>query len=107
MKCTHENIEGFVAMHTISNLWYILRSEDPKIRRKCIKIICLVLTICVTTHDEVYNIVKNELFADLEDGLQEACAYTNKIDYIITRNIKDFVNARIKALTPEQFIKSV
>ncbi|MBO6118849.1 MAG: PIN domain-containing protein [Lachnospiraceae bacterium] len=106
MKCTHEDIEGFVAMHTISNLWYILRNEEAKMRIKCIKIICLALTVCFTTHNEVYNIVKNELFDDLEDGLQEACAYTNKMDYIVTRNVKDFKNSRIKALTPAQFINN-
>ena len=104
MKCTHENMDGFVALHTISNLWYILRNEDAITRRKCLKIICLALTVCSTTHDEVYNIIKNEAFNDLEDGLQEACAYSNKIDYIITRNTKDFKNSRIKVLSPIDFI---
>lgn len=42
---------------------------------------------------------------DFEDCLQESCAYVNKLDYIITRNIKDFSNSRVKAILPEEFVK--
>ena len=104
MKCTHENVEGFIAMHSISNLWYVLRNESVENRRKCLKIICLALTVCSANHTEVYNAVKNETFNDFEDCLQDACAYQNKMDYIITRNIKDFKNSRVKALTPKELI---
>ena len=104
MKCTHENVEGFIAMHSVSNLWYILRNESIENRRKCLRIICLALTVCSANHTEVYNAVKNEKFNDFEDCLQEVCAYQNKMNYIITRNVKDFKNSRVKALTPKEFI---
>ena len=107
MKCTHENVEGFIAMHSVSNLWYILRNESMENRRKCLRIICLALTVCSANHTEVYNAVKNEKFNDFEDCLQEACAYQNKMDYIITRNVKDFKNSRVKALTPKEFINQI
>ena len=103
MKCTHENIEGYIAMHSVSNLWYVLRKESIENRRKCLKIICLALTVCHADHAEVYNAIKNEKFTDFEDSLQEACAYQNKMNYIITRNVQDFKNSRIKALLPEDF----
>ncbi|MBR1454697.1 MAG: PIN domain-containing protein [Lachnospiraceae bacterium] len=104
MKCTHKNIKGFVAMHTISNLWYILRHENLNTKMRCLKIICLTLTVCFSTHSEVYDMIKNETFSDIEDGLQEVCAYSNKLDYIITRNIKDFKNSRIKTISPTDFL---
>ena len=52
MKCTHENVEGFIAIHSISNLWYVLRNESVENRRKCLKIICLALTVCSANHTE-------------------------------------------------------
>ncbi|WP_178841804.1 hypothetical protein [uncultured Treponema sp.] len=42
---------------------------------------------------------------DLEDGLQIRCAETNNLDYIITRNIKDFFNSPVPAIEPQKFIK--
>lgn len=104
MECVKENNEGYIAMHTISNLWYMLRNETIERRRKCLKIICLALKVCFSTHSEVYNAIKNEKFADFEDCLQESCAYVNKIDYIVTRNVKDFKYSRVKALEPKRFL---
>ena len=31
---------------------------EDEIRKKCLKIICLALTVCFATHDEVYNMIK-------------------------------------------------
>ena len=33
------------------------------------------------------------------------CTLHEKLDYIITRNIKDFTNSEIKAFLPEDFLK--
>ena len=106
MKCTHENVEGFIAIHSVSNLWYILKNESIENRRKCLKIICLALTVCHANHSEVYNAIKNDKLHDFEDCLQEACAYQNKMDYIITRNVKDFKASRVKAISPKDFLLS-
>ena len=71
MRCTHGKVEGFVALHTISDLWYLLRKESEENRRKCLRIICLALTICFTNHQEVYSAIDNKDFKDLEDCLHE------------------------------------
>lgn len=104
MRCTHDAIEGFITMHSVSNLWYILRKESSENRRKCLRMICIALTVCFANHQEVYNAINNTKYADLEDCLQDACAYVNKLDYIITRNTKGFKHSRVKALTPKEFM---
>jgi len=43
--------------------------------------------------------------AELEDCLQEECAKEFYADYIITRNIKDFINSSIEAIEPHEFLK--
>lgn len=105
MRCAKESVEGYIAMHSVSNLWYVLRKENDEDRRKCLRIICLLLKVCFTNHNEVYNAIKNIDFNDFEDCLQESCAYINKLDYIITRNIKDYNYSRVKALTPKEFVE--
>lgn len=104
MRCTHDGTEGFVAMHSIANLWYVLRKESEEKRRKSLKMICIALTVCFTNHQEVYNAINNTQFKDFEDCLQDACAYVNRIDYIVTRNTKDFIHSRVKALLPSEFL---
>ena len=44
-------------------------------------------------------------FEDFEDALQYFSATTENIDYIITRNAKDFLHASIPVLTPTEFME--
>jgi len=43
-------------------------------------------------------------FSDFEDGLQYYSAIENKINVIITRNKKDFKNAKIPVLTAKEYL---
>ena len=45
------------------------------------------------------------IMKDFEDAVQAKCAKSHGINLIITRNIKDFTNSPVKAITPEDFIK--
>jgi predicted nucleic acid-binding protein len=46
----------------------------------------------------------NSGFIDFEDGLQYFSAIKAECQYIITRNVKDFKNAEIPVLTPDDFL---
>lgn len=41
-------------------------------------------------------------WADFEDCLVARCAEKIKADYIITRNVKDFRDSAVEAITPEE-----
>ena len=43
--------------------------------------------------------------SDFEDALQVACAEAEGVAVIVTRNVADFANSPIKALTPEDFLQ--
>lgn len=48
--------------------------------------------------------LENENWRDLEDGLQMQSASYEKLDYIVTRNIKDFGTSSVLPVLPEQLI---
>lgn len=105
--CSSDKIKGYVAFHSLPTIWYLLRSVSIEDRRLMIKRICSVITVTGATHSEVVKAVNNTAFTDFEDCLQDRCAVTVKADYIITRNIKDFVNSETKAITPEDFYNNI
>lgn len=41
---------------------------------------------------------------DFEDSIQSVASKNNDIDFIITRNIKDYKYSDIKALSPSEFL---
>jgi hypothetical protein len=58
-----------------------------------------------TTKNEILQALKND-FSDYEDSIQYSSALTiQKLDAIITRNIKDYKNSKIAVMTPHSFIQ--
>lgn len=47
----------------------------------------------------------NQDFTDFEDCLQMECAKSYGAEYIITRNISDYLKSDIKALLPKDYLK--
>ena len=57
--------------------------------------------------DRVINLALNDKdFRDFEDGLQYFSAIENDQDIVITRNLRDYKNAKIPVMTAEQFLKT-
>ena len=44
---------------------------------------------------------------DYEDAVLECTAVKFKLDYIVTRNLKDFAKSRVDAVTPLIFLESL
>jgi len=62
------------------------------------------ILIPVTTHKDLLLAVKSE-FSDFEDGIQYFTSLNVEgLDYIITRNKKDFKHSAIEVVTAEEFI---
>ena len=61
--------------------------------------------------DVTKAIIKKSLktdFKDFEDAIQYNCALSiNKIDFIVTRDTKDFKNSVLPVLTPEEALSSL
>jgi predicted nucleic acid-binding protein len=104
--CITDKLHGYLAAHTILNIFYIVRKEKSVAERKEILLmLCDCFEIVDVKKSMIVDVLENEKWQDLEDGLQMQCAAQVKLDYIITRNIKDFSDSEIKALLPEDFLK--
>ncbi|MDD7014241.1 MAG: hypothetical protein PUI24_04570 [Spirochaetales bacterium] len=57
--------------------------------------------------DIVLAAARNTDFSDFEDSMQNESAMIAGVDYIITRNKKDFDKSTVSDITPEEFLKLV
>lgn len=55
-------------------------------------------------NDDIINEALHSNFNDFEDAVQYYTALSGKVNYIITRNPKDFKNASIPVYTPSEFL---
>ncbi|MBQ7970594.1 MAG: PIN domain-containing protein [Treponema sp.] len=100
-------INGIIAAHSITNLWYILRKTctAPE-RREIINTLLECFEIAEINKTIIQNAINRNNFSDFEDCLQDECAKTYKADYIITRDKDDFTTSLIPTLFPTEFLNN-
>ena len=63
------------------------------------------MTVISEKQDDFEVLANNSDTKDLEDGLQMLCAKNYSLDYIITRNVKDFALSSVPAIEPFAFLE--
>lgn len=104
--CASKQIKGYIALHSVSNIFYILRKNySAENRRSLILGILKFLQVANVSHKNVRRALERSNFTDFEDCLQDECAKQIHADYIITRNTMDFSASSIPAITPSDFLE--
>lgn len=106
-SCVRKQNNGYVSSHSVSDLFYILRKDFSSEERKdFVRFISSFFTVITENNDDFMTAALSP-FPDLEDALQMHCAQKCQLDFIITRNVKDFASSAVKAITPDNFINGV
>ena len=95
---------GYIAFHTLSTVWYVLRRRSDKERRQNLRDICEIFTVASASQREILDAINKDSFSDFEDCLQDKCAKEIGADCIITCNTKDFENSEVPAVNPKEFL---
>ena len=106
--CFRKECNGYIAAHSVTNIFYILRKNFSASKRKKMLVeLCEFIEVAGIQKKQVIDALVNEDFDDLEDRLQVECARIVNADYIVTRNITDFSASPIPVILPEDFLKKV
>ncbi len=105
--CEVNKITGVISALTIPNIVYIMRKElDAQKTGDVIEKLQLIFTVADWKATDIKKALSMD-FKDFEDALQSACASRIKADYIITRNIGDFVNSKVTAIKPAELLERI
>jgi predicted nucleic acid-binding protein len=107
-KIANKSAKGIIGTSAITDIYYIINKE-MKDNEKSLNSIFNILKIL-----SLVSVIPQDIFAakklnmpDFEDSVVSAMANRQNADYIITRNIDDFKNSPIIAITPNDFTKLV
>ena len=102
-KAEEKKIKLFTSSHSIATTHYLLKKylDEKNLRDVLYNLLDYVTVIAVDT-----DILKKGLRSrhkDFEDSIQILCASSvEKIDCVVTRNIKDFRDSEILVLSPDE-----
>ncbi|WP_395742411.1 type II toxin-antitoxin system VapC family toxin [Prosthecobacter sp.] len=102
--CERHPGNGFIAWHTIANVFYLLQKGGRALQAR--QFIHDLLTF-IEVVPAGTSAAKHALalpMTDFEDGLQCAAAVQAGVDFIVTRNINDYSSAPVTAILPGVFL---
>jgi predicted nucleic acid-binding protein len=102
-KAEEKKIKLFTSSHSIATTHYLLKKYlEEKILRDVLYTLLDYVTVIAVDTDVLKKGLRSK-HKDFEDSIQILCASSvEKIDCIVTRNIKDFRDSEILVLTPDQ-----
>lgn len=99
------NIKIFMSSVSYNNIYYILRQTLPHSETiKLLEELSDMTEIADVTKPIIKKSLKSE-FKDFEDAIQYNCALSiGKIDFIVTRDSKDFKKSTLPVMNPKEAI---
>ena len=90
---------------SFANAYYSIAKHHKEVDAKKYLAKFKVLVTVLALEDKAIELALASEFNDFEDGLQYFTAMDNDADIIITRNKKDFKNAKIPVVTAGEYLK--
>lgn len=99
------HIEAYLTANSVTDIVYILRKaySGDQIKENLQNMFGFIKIMNVTASD-IIGAFKLDM-PDYEDALLVQCAKAASIDYIVTRNKKDFNDCPVECLSPEEWVE--
>lgn len=105
--CETNQITGYISALSIPNIVCIMRKElDSERIKEILTVLTSIFTVVDLRQTDLIKAADLE-FSDYEDAVQSVCASRIKVNYIVTRNIKDFKNSTVPAIKPSELLERI
>lgn len=100
-------IDIYISESIITTTFYILRKEKKIDALSAFRELCKIINVIPFSKDILYFPI--EKYSDKEDGILYFLASKAKMDYFITRNVKDFIFLlpSLPVMSPTNFLKEI
>jgi len=104
----NQTADMYITASSATDIYYLVRKylhSTEQAKNVLAKLYELFGILDVTSSDCMEALISD--MNDYEDAVISCCAVRNHIDYIVTRNIKDYEKSQVHAILPDKFIKII
>ncbi len=106
-KAINEGHILYISASAVTDIFYILKKANGKTKAiNYLKNLLSILNVAVVNENCILNALNSKI-NDYEDAVVDETAVYSSIDLILTRNIKDFKEAKTIVMTPSDYLKEV
>lgn len=104
-KVIESNAGCLISASAVTDIFYILRKslKSSKQAKEQIEKLSKLADFADVQGIDIQAALMREM-PDFEDAVVDAVAERHEVDYILTRNIKDFTGSVVPAIEPEDFL---
>ena len=98
-------VDMYITASSATDIYYLLRKfiKDTTQSKKIMSKLYMIVGILDVTAENCMEALASS--NDYEDAVVEKVASSKKMDYIVTRNIKDYKEGTVKVILPDDFIR--
>lgn len=102
-----KNVTGCVTAKAITDIYYLSHrcTHSDTDTRKLLNLLLGLVQIVDTSAEDILYALSSDT-SDFEDAVMIETAKRTRVDYIVTRNVKDYKKSPITVLTPEEFVQA-
>jgi len=100
------NANCYFSASSAKDIFYLVKRHTGDLNRakNAVVLISKFAIFCDTTKEDIQTALLSDI-VDFEDAILVASAIRDNLDFVITRNVNDFENSIIPAITPTDFLK--
>jgi hypothetical protein len=97
-------IQGWLAAHSVTTLFYLIaKDKSPEQARVAITSLLQFLRIASIDQDTIEQAL-NLPYRDFEDAVQMSATLRNQVDFLLTRNPRDYQPAPVPVIQPAELL---
>ena len=96
--------QGYISGHAVTNIYYILSKQNGRESSRKLVISLLENLQVARVTDAIIRQALTSPMKDFEDAVTSAVAESEKLEIIITRNLRDFAASPVPAMVPADFL---
>lgn len=107
LMAANQVMDAYITASSATDIYYLVRKylHSTEQAKQVVGKLYSLMGILAVTKDECLDALASAV-SDYEDAVVERTAAKADMDYIITRNVKDYQNGMVKAILPDEFIKN-
>ena len=101
-------VDMYITASTATDIYYLVRKylHSTEQAKKVMESLYSLMGILPVTGDECVDALTSSV-SDYEDAVVERTAVKAGMEYIITRNVKDYQQGMVRAILPDDFISLI
>ncbi len=105
LMAAYQAMDAYITASSAADIYYLVRKylHSTEQAKQVMGKLYALMEILAVTGEECVDALASAV-RDYEDAVIERTAVKAEMDYIITRNVKDYQDGMVKAILPDDFI---